>query len=329
MTMEKLLTLLGPLILAYYVASKMAPYYDQPTSKDIANVFEKVAGALLPLLVLAIVRRTEISDELWQVAVLGFIVPIAFYFAVPFVAKLVAGPSVADQQHIADRMLFSSFGGGNRGNLLLVILATSGVVMPEVTPHYVALDLGNLLCVVTLGFLLVDRYADQSAEAKPRLSEIVNGILKSPGFYAAVMVALQLPGLREKHLWQLVTTFDPTIKAVGVIITPFFSFFVFLAIFIRSEHLGDIIKKSPPVLRLFVAAHVAPSIALFVASFYLQSALLASLAVLVVMPPSSYLWARITSKHSSADTYEATYLVPNLFYFIILGFAFLYGLLHL
>lgn len=84
--MEKLLTFLAPLILAWYVAGKLAPAYDQSTSRKIAEVFEKVAGILLPLLILSIVRRMVISDELWLVTIVGFVLPVVFQSA--FLASL-------------------------------------------------------------------------------------------------------------------------------------------------------------------------------------------------------------------------------------------------
>jgi hypothetical protein len=324
--MEKLLTFLAPLILAYYVAEKLAPAYDQSTSRKIAGVFEKVAGILLPLLILSIVRRMVISDELWLVTIVGFVVPVVFYLVVPGIAKMVGGPPVDGPANIANRMLFASFGGGNRGNLILVILAAAGAVPAEVTPHFVALDLGNLLCLVTLGFFLLARHSNAPSPQNIRLTQIAKYILTAPGFYAAILVALQLPGLREKDLGRYITTWDPTIQAVGDFLIPFFSFFVFLALFIRSEHLGTIIRKARPILRLFSAARLVPALVLFVAAMRFQSAFLASLAVLILMPPSSYLWGKISGL-SDAD--DANYIVPNVFYFVVLAAAFLYGLLHL
>jgi hypothetical protein len=324
--MEKLLPLLGPVILAFFVASKMAPHYDQTTARNIAKIFETVAGVLLPLLILSIVRNIEVSNDLWQISAIGFVIPIGYYLAIPYLSKLVSGPSLNAAQHRPSRLLFSSFGGGNRGNLMLLVLATAGLVTPEVTPLYVALDLGNLLCVVTLGFILATPY---SGLPNLRLSEVAQKILASPGFYAAIMVASHLPGLREKHLWTLITSFDPTIRAIGTFITPFFSFFVFLAIFIRSENLTDVIRRSPPVVRLFVVAHVLPAVAVLWLTYYLPSAFLTAIAVLVLMPPSSYLWSRITGKHPDPDAHEDAYLIPNLFYFIALGVAIVFTLRRL
>lgn len=181
--MEKLLTLLAPLILAYYVAEKLAQT-DQSTSKKIAEVFEKVAGILLPLLILSIVRRLVISNELWLVAIVGFVLPVIFYLVVPAIAKVVGGPPVEGSANIVNRMLFASFGGGNRGNLILVVLAAAGAVPAEATPYFVALDLGNLLCLVTLGFFLLSQYSNSLSRQNIRLTQIVKYILTAPGFYA-------------------------------------------------------------------------------------------------------------------------------------------------
>lgn len=157
--------------------------------------------------------------------------------------KTCGSPPLSGKENVPNRLLFSSFGGGNRGNLILIILITAGAVSEKVTPFYVALDFGNLLCVVTLGFYLLSKET-KTDENNYRLSTVANRILKSPTFYAAIMVFLQLPGLRETKLGTLFTTFDPTIKIAGDILFPFFSFFVFLALFIRAEHLKELTQLS-------------------------------------------------------------------------------------
>lgn len=331
--LHSLLSLLGPVLLALFVAAKLnhASLAGKGKSEHIAKVLELIASVLLPLVVLSVVRRTEISTSLWIPFVIGFLLPIFVYVVVLAVARLPMVAGVFSTEGRVNHLLLSSFGGGNRGNLLvLTAFGTQSSIAPDVIKQFVVLDLGNLMCLLTLGFLMVGRVCKKKNELK--LSDILETLLKNPGTYAAILIFLQLPAFRDTDLARAVTTFDPLLKATGPFLNPLFSFCIFLAIFIRIERLSGVLVDTSGVISSFVISRATAAVGILtlLAVLDLPTELLIATAILALMPPSSFLWTRISQISPiipAASKRKAIYLVPNFFFFAMLAGAFIWGLL--
>jgi len=325
---QSLVALLGPVLLAIFVVAKLKP---KAKSEHIAKVLELVASILLPLVVLNVVRRTEISNALWWTFAIGFSLPIVVYCIVSAISGLRFFSGVFSSEGQINRLLLSSFGGGNRGNLLILIaFGAQTSIGPNVIKQFVVLDLGNLICLLTLGFWCVARASQRRVDL--RLSEILEKLLKNPGTYAAILIFLQIPGFRENNLAKLITTFDPILKATAPFLNALFSFCIFLAIFIRIERLSEVLQDTRDVILSFICSRISAAVLLLMllVMLNLQNELLIATTILALMPPSSFLWTRISQAipdipHPSKR--KALYLVPNFFYFALLGGAFLWGLL--
>jgi hypothetical protein len=331
--LQNLVTLLGPVLLAIFVVGslKHSSHGTPAKSEQLAKVLELIASILLPLIVLNIVRRTEIVNALWWTFVIGFLLPIVVYFVVSAIATLKLFSGVFSSEKPINRLLLSSFGGGNRGNLLiLTTFGAQATIGPDVIKHFVVLDLGNLMCLLTLGFWLVGRLTKASTDL--RLSEMVETLFKNPGTYAAILIFLQLPGLRETNIAKLITSFDLILKATGPFLNALFSFCIFLAIFVRIDRLSEVLKDAWDVILSFMCSRIAAALGItaLLMAFQLQRELLVATAVLALMPPSSFLWTRISQAVPNIpppSKRKAIYLVPNFFYFALLGGALLWGLL--
>lgn len=336
--------LLGPVVLAYFVVGRLnaVSTATRNESERISRTFELVASTLLVLIVLKTVRHTEISIDLWRTFVIGFLIPIIVYLVVSAFAKVQRFSGIFSEERAIIKLLFSSFGGGNRGNLLLLVAFGAQLTFgPEVIKQFVILDLGNLVCLLTLGFWRISWLAIHRTERRIKAKhlsprEMVETFLKAPGTVVVVLILLQLPGLRETSIAKLisevlVTDIDPILKATAPFLSPLFSFCIFLAIFVRIENSSEFREPLREVMPLFISSRIAAAVAVLAPMifFHVHSELLVAIVVLTFMPPSSFLWTRIARTFPTipkASRRNAIYLVPNFLYLVLLGGAFLWGL---
>lgn len=116
---------------------------------NVADFASKIAiGLFLPLIFIdAIAQRPEVFSSHWWVFFIGIILPfvtLAFAEGLGFFGV-----------NISNNVWFppfaSTFGGGNRGTLLLIILTTLiSVDVQEYLPTFYMLDLGNFLVLVMI-----------------------------------------------------------------------------------------------------------------------------------------------------------------------------------
>lgn len=328
-----LLALLGPVLFALLVAVKLkhSSASINGRAENIASKLETMASILLPIIVLNAVRRTEISAQLWLTFIIGFALPILVYFIIFLVAKLPMAIKIFSNDGPTNHLLLSSFGGGSRGNLLILTAFGSHVALgSDVIKHFVVLDMGNLICLLSVGFFLLGRIA--ITREQPYFKEIIEKLFKNPGTYAVLLVFLQLPIFRDTKLASIIASLDPFFSIASPFIGMFFSFFIFLSIFIRLEKYSEVLDGAKDVIIFFCFSRgiTAIGIAVFLVVLRSPVELLIASVILVLMPPSSFLWARISQISEAIPApsiQKAIYLVPNFLYFGMLFIAFLLELI--
>ena len=323
--LPKLIAILGPILLALFVVLRLPE-----KSNKQAEVLEEISSVLLPLVVLNVVRRTDTLEPIWSAFGIGFLLPVIVYLVVSVFARFQKFSPLFSSDGPINRLLLSSFGGGNRGNLLiLTAFGTQAAIAPNLISQFVYLDLGNFLCLLTLGFLRVSQLSPDK-----NYPTTLTGILRqlaNPGVIAAILVFLQLPGFRENDIAKFITTFDPLLNAAGPCLNFIFSFCIFLSIFIRVDDLKQVLTDFSVVISFFILSRIAAAIfsLLLLYFFGSTSEIYYALVILILMPPSSYLWQRISRFIPQVPTLskrQAIYLLPNLIYFVLLAGAFLLGL---
>lgn len=324
-----LLTILWPMLLAYYTVSKLKSSEKNSTSKKfegLAKAIEQVAGVLLPIVILNAVRKTEISSNLLTTFFVGFMLPIAVYLVIKILLKHSRLSGLYPKEKSLIHMLLSSFGGGNRGNLLLLTVFSSATIFgADVITQFVILDLGNFLCILTVGFFLADTLSKKPS--KLSLTEIIEKGKSSPVFYASILIISQLPYFRHTAIGSLLDNVNPLFDIAGKTINSYFAFFIFLAIFLRLEDLSKLIEYAGKVLLSFVLFRLISAVVIFMLYFsaHAKIELYIATLVLLLMPPSSVLWLKLSQvepiKHNSTDR-EHVYLIPNLLYLVFMATAF-------
>ncbi len=335
--LQSITTILAPVLIAYFVASNLGnKKIEQTKRNELAGALETVASILLPLVILGIVRHTEISGSLWWTLMIGFMLPILMFVIASLASrvKYFAETVGHDRERSIREMLLASFGGGNRGNLLILTAFGSQIGSQlGVSQHFVVLDLGNLLCLLFLGFAYVNRLTAYRAEYN--LSEVLESLFKHPGFYIVLLILLQLPLLRDSKLGLAVSEFETLFKVAGPTLSLLFSFLVFLSIFLRIETVSKVIFGGGKVFMLFFIVRIC-GLALVVSAlvwFSMGISTILATMVLCLMPPSSFLWAKtkdVNMKNAAGQCpqgREQVYIIPNFFYFVLLFMAILWGVI--
>lgn len=328
-----LLTILWPMLLAYYTVSKLKTSGASSASKkfeDLAKAIEQVAGVLLPVVILNTVRKTEISANLLTTFFVGFMLPIAVYLVIKLLSKNSYLAKLYPKEKKLIHMLLASFGGGNRGNLLLLTAFSSATAFgANVISQFIVLDLGNFLCILTVGFFVADTLSRKST--KLGFTDIVEKVRNSPVFYAAILIISQLPSFRHTAIGSLLDNINPIFDIVGKTINSYFAFFIFLAIFLRLEDLSKLIVYAGKVLLSFIFFRLISVAFIFIIFFFTHASieLYIATSVLLFMPPSSVLWLKLSQveplKTDSLDR-KHIYLIPNLLYLVFMALAFVVAL---
>ncbi len=131
----KVARIVGPMIFGIILAEMFLMAYNQIQEKrkikltreesrnDVAGMFEFVAlKALLPLYVIDSIMKSPISAKLMLVFAIGFMIPLAVYLISSIYHKVTKGTKLNLSRFNSFRLLISSFGGGNRGTIFVMVL---------------------------------------------------------------------------------------------------------------------------------------------------------------------------------------------------------------
>jgi hypothetical protein len=331
--LHSLLSLLGPIIVALIIAIRIkdSGLSKRERSETLPTRLEQIAGVLLPLIVFGMARKTQISASLGLSFLIGFSLPIVVYVVLMVVNRLSIFNNILSNDGSANHLLLSSFGGGNRGNLLILVAFGAQISLEsDVIKHFIVLDLGNLMCLLSFGFLMASRLST-TKEKELQLTDVIKRILRNPGTYAGLVLASQLPAFKDTDLARHLSTADPLLIAISPFLSLLFPFCIFLAIFLRIQRLQDVLSAARDVMTCFAFARALAALAILVVllAFGAPTELLIATGILLFMPPSSFLWIKLSrvSPHIPAGSRRKTiYLAPNFVYFAMLLVALLFGL---
>jgi hypothetical protein len=341
--MNSVLSLLGPILLAFlgFFFVKNISYFGSASRVDrLAKSFETAASWCLPLIVLRMVRKTNIDDSLWLTFALGFLLPVVVFLVFVLARKMLALKPMFSEEPLLKGFLFSSFGGGNRGNLLILIaFGAHSSLGPQVIKHFVVMDLGNLLFLLTVGFWAVRHYLEGKPEGQLFVTSLQR-LLKTPTTYLVAAIFLNTPWFNRLGLEPVFGRVDTICDFLIPFLAPFVSFSIFFALFIRTQSLRQVVNDIGQVLPMFVLVRglaalllgLILSLMLGLKSMWLgfDMAIAFACSCLLLMPPSSILWLKISSsvpRTVNSSTRDAVYLTPNVFYLLILCIAVVWSLL--
>lgn len=306
-----------PILLAFFAVVRLKKSYEGKVQKGelehIAKAVDKIAGLLLIPVIFNAITKVDHFDWFFATFAAGFMLPVVT-FAVVRLASKFTNLSV----DISMQLLFSSFGGGNRGNLLLLVLfgVTTSIQSPYMT-HFAILDLGNFICLLTLGFYAVKKSESNDANADFEFTNFINSIIKSYGFYAlTLLVIVKNPPL--KPLADLLGMLNPIFEKNQSAINALFTFLIFLAIFLRLEYVNKSDIRNMMLPFLCYRAITCIVVYLIYSLFSLPLVIYVVTLILLLMPPSSVLWSRLEIKPNNL---LLAYTLPNLLYFALIFLA--------
>lgn len=328
--------ILGPLIFAFIVSrgicNKAKEENKEETIKNYICVFDLLASILIPFIIFNVIRKAEINYNLWKIVFVGFFLPIFTYVVTLQISKVKAFRELFVTDHIIKLSLFSTFGGGNRG-YLLILVAFSQILLNKtsILEYYILLDLGNLICLLLLGNILVKRITREKNTLS--FGKMIESIFRSPIFYSLLLVISKLPLIHGTEFERFIISLYPFLDLMQPYFSGLFSFIIFLSIFLRLENLSDFFARSIRVLYCFVVSRITTILfsAIFLLfMFHLDPKLLIPFTILALMPPSSILWSWIsktTPNPAKSQHQDVFYLIPNLFYFFLLSLAIIWRLI--
>ncbi len=332
--LNKLISVLTPLLIAVIIYFL---FKYKSKSKLNSKSLENFANILLPFIVLNAIRKTEIKASLFSSFAVGFLLSINVYTVLFAISKFSFAKNIFSNDKKENRiikLLFSSFGGGNRGNLLvLTAFGTQHSIGSDVIKHFVILDLGNLISIISYIFFMI-KLSTNSNNLKISLHKLPFEIIKTPLTYVMLIVILQLPEFKNTYLSNALENAGVVFDNIyfASLLSMSFSTLIFLSVFIRMENASQLFKNIKNIIYTFLAARITTVfiIDLTLYFFNFPKELIIATSVLTLMPPSSLVWTKILQSSPSipeSSKREAVYLIPIFIYFIFLSIAFVWGLL--
>lgn len=328
----KLIYVLFPLLIALIIF-----FFFKYKSKFKLNSksLENFASLLLPFIILNVVRKTEIKPTLFGSFWVGFLLPVVVYIILFAVSKFSLTEklfSIEKKEKKIIQILLSSFGGGNRGNLFVITaFGTQLSISSDIIKHFVILDLGNLINIITIGFLAI-KLSTNSNNVKVKLHKLPLEILKTPLTYIILIIIFQIPAFRNTEFVKAfsILSFIFDNKYFNLLLNLSFSTLIFLSVFIRMENASKILKNISDIIYTFIISRISAVLIIDTTLYFFNfpKELIIATSVLALMPPSSLVWTKISQSSPQIpddSKREAVYLVPIFIYFILLSIAFIWN----
>jgi hypothetical protein len=294
--------------------------------ESIAKFCEFIAlKVLLPFFIIDSLIKSSVSVDLLGVFIVGFLVPLICYWLAKTYTALTNNSVLSLDNPKELGFIVSTFGGGNRGMLFLLILFGASSSFEEYVKYFALLDLGNFIfLLVVIPALLNRAYKKKMAEREPfyRNYAIVSLFIVSIFFIARELV-LQL---LDYDLFTLIAnTVDYRKPLLGV--------FIFCAITLRMVISKDLMKGFFfDIIGFFIVRFFA--FLLIGSAVYFTNYpkyLTVVVGILLLMPPSSLypgMLGQVTENKGPIQYTNTVSAAFNLFFllFIITGFIVSIGL---
>jgi hypothetical protein len=285
-----------PIITGVGIGIASRDKFDRTTENRMAKICEDVALKLfLPFFVIeSVLMKSSPSYDLALAFVVGFLLPLFALFAMWLYKKALSERNFFTPHYYDLRFLTSTYGGGNRGTALFVLLFANSTYFNDYLKWFSLVDLGNFACLLlVITSLLARQYGAPLNDKRGLLSKTFDN-------YAFVTILLVVLYFWLRHLWPSTESLlSETVHFRKFI----FSLLVFLAITLRFEH-GALKNFFVDLLaffsaRLFTALCVIALVLPFVPN---ALPICLSVIILVLMPPSSFLPSMIGQLNASKDT---------------------------
>jgi hypothetical protein len=286
-------------------------------AEKMGAICEAVAlKLLLPLFVFEAVSSSGLTPQSMAMVMVGAATPAVCLLLAWAIARSICLEKfrVAEYRELA--FLTASFGGGNRGTAVLLVLFVGVADFNEYLKAFVLVDLGNFLFLLLVTPVLLSRKI--GAPRKPVASTWWRTILKSyflTGFllvFACAFLSMQWKGWPA---WM-----NDTAAARKSV----FSGLVFFALGVRMQPVSRRAMKALPIaLLLFTLLRVCAAMGIASTLWMINAPdhLLVASLVLLAMPPSSLLpgLAATAGANPRSLSYMASFSgVCNLFYLLAL-----------
>lgn len=293
------------------------------TKKEVVAEFCEffVLNLLLPLFVMESIINQPLSCDDLIILLSGFLCPLFVYLIAKNYSKFINNGFFSLHDNKSFGLIVSTFGGGNRGIILILLIFGASKYLPDILKFFVVFDLGNFLFLVTIIPKLID-------------SKFISGVRENKSFFLSYpfLIILIIIG------FELLSYSNPTIvklinqKLQATVFERRFlcTLFAFVALTLRSSF--KIEDKSNLDIFQFVIVRIFSIIPCFViySIFYafniFNKQIMAIFIIFLSLPPSSLLPSMFYNAEISTQSRKYITnmtIVLNVFYLFLLpvGFA--------
>lgn len=319
-----ILAILWPVVFAaaFGIAIRKARFLNRKTEEKFAKFLEGFAlKVFLPLFVYESIAKSTLSSDFLVAFLVGFALPVICLACISALASIASARKILPSNYNEFRFGASTFGGGNRGMAIFILLFSSRPDFADYLKWFSLVDLGNFACLLTVIALLVKKQYGKKGS-----SEI--GWLKwLRDDYTVVTVLVVV-------LLFLLRVFLPSIDQIlGNFVQErktLFTVFVFIALTLRFDP-GTAAKTFLHDLTALFFVRVLAGVTLAVVLVPLFPDLFPAYiaaAILLLMPPSSILPSMISNRNasSSAISYVSNFSAStNLAYLFIVAIGVIFA----
>ena len=269
--------------------------FGRATEKRMAKICEDAAlKFFLPFFVIESISKSSPSYDLALEFVVGFALPLITLVGMWVYKQSLSHKSFFTPHYDDLRFLASTFGGGNRGTALFVLLFANSNHFNDYLKWFILIDLGNFACLLLfISGLLVRQYGQPLNDNRHFLSKLFDN-------YAIITIFVTFFYFVLWHYWpDIETMLSETVHMRKFI----FGFLVFLAITLRFEH--GVLKNFFVDLLGFLFARIFAAVCLIALLIPLLPELhpiYFGVIVLLMMPPSSLFPSMIGQSNAPKET---------------------------
>jgi predicted permease len=281
-----------PIFVGVSLGLLLRPIVSSKKLNKFANTSESLSlKLLLPLFLVESILNTPLNFDLFFAFIFGFLIPVSCFVMASWLVKIwpLLTPNLG-----AIRFLVSTFGGGNRGTALLVLLYVSHPDFSDYLKWFSFIDFGNFACLLFVIGPLIRRYFGVQAES-------ATSLLKSLSQNYVVITIIVVAGYFI--LQSIFPVLDYWLTASLSYRKFAFTSLIFFSISMKLAP-NEINRRLLPDIAIFGAIRLLIGllfISLAMIFKYFPAPALAATFILFIMPPSSILPAMVNQSGASND----------------------------
>ena len=284
---------LGVFVAAIYNSKQQKLLKDNKITKDIIETKKAVVAEfceffvlnlLLPLFIIESVISQPLSSTDLIIMLFGFICPLIVYLSAKLYSKFAINTffSVQNREHF--KVIVSTFGGGNRGVILVLLIFGASAYLSETLKYFVILDLGNFLFLVAVIPKLID------ADSKPESKEKKSIFLTYPFLIIAIMIFFEILSYANPAI---INSISEKLQTTALERKFLCTLFAFVALTLRSSFNNEA-KKNLDLIPFLIVRLFSVFIVLLFSAFlsafeFFNKQIMVIVIILLILPPSSLL----------------------------------------